>query len=184
MKSSPWISTTRGVVHRWLPFAMGYPLGSHISGEEDWKIPVICSSAETMDLMGVYRTLEVPGNTLNLALTESPVFITPADGTRLADAWIQAVTRYREVIPGQEGKELTARIRNLSSNPLKGEVMAEVPEGLSLEPATQSVEVPPGGEEVLTFELSVAADCEAKNHFLILRLVGTLPDALAMTPMR
>ena len=154
-----------------------------VEGEEDWKIPVTCSSAETMDLMGVYRTLEVPGNTLNLALTESPVFITPADGTRLADAWIQAVTRYREVIPGQEGKELTARIRNLSSKSLKGEVMAEVPEGLSLEPATQSVEVPPGGEEVLTFELSVAADCEAKNHFLILRLVGTLPDALAMTPM-
>ena len=152
-----------------------------VDGPARLSVPVVTESVEMMDLMGVYADGGVDDGVLDLDLTESPLFVTATDGTLLVDAWIQALTRYREVIRGQRGLVLTLEVRNRSDEPLQGTLHAEVPAGMSLEPASHAVDLPPGGERELSFQLSVAANCVVKNHILSYRLDAGLPETLAAT---
>jgi len=108
-------------------------------------LPVQCDSVEMMDLMGVYHTLEAQQGRLHLDLTESPVFLTPAAGNLIADRWVQALTRYREIRSGAWEKDpslkrLVVKVTNESDKPLEGTLRCEPPRGFVLEPSTPEVQ--------------------------------------------
>lgn len=152
-----------------------------VDGPDKFSVPVQCAAVELMDLMGVYHDIEVKAGTLQLELTESPVFITPKEGALLIDRWVQAITRYREVFPGLNGKELTVKVRNDSDQPLRGTLLCDPPEGLVLDPASHQVELDAGVERDFLFKLSVDSDCPVKLCSLTFQLQSepALPAGLA-----
>ena len=155
-----------------------------VEGTDELTLPVQCGTVETMDLMGVYGSLETDNGQLSLQLTESPVFVSPAeDGELLFDRWVQAQTRYKEVGVGQRGRAVRVVVTNEGSDPLRGTLVGNSPEGLSLSPANRQVDLGPGEEMENEFILSVAADCPSKLYEIpfALRSDEEIPAVLART---
>ena len=135
-----------------------------VEGPDELTLPVQSETVETMDLMGVYGSLEADDGLLTLQVTESPVFLTPSDGERLVDQWVQAQTRYREMGAGQRGRAVRVAVTNEGTDPLRGTLLGDSPQGLSLSPATRQIELDPGEEMEYEFNLSVTADCAPKLY--------------------
>jgi len=154
-----------------------------VDGTEQFTLPVQCNAVDVMGLMGVYDTQTAPGGLLNLELTESPLFITPTEGKLIANRWVQAITRYRQVRPGEQDKTFLIKVTNEGAQLLEGTLRCKVPAGLALEPAAQPVRLPPGAEQEYEFSLSVLPDCKVALHTLVFSLQTKEPleECLATT---
>jgi len=132
-----------------------------VDGPAPFDLPVRCDSVEVMDLMGVYHSLSAEGGQLSFDLTESPVFIAPAEGHLIADRWVQVLTRFRQVRLGEKDKRLVVKVTNHSARSLEGTLRCHLPADFTVEPVTHPVEVAPAEERDYEFSLSVPAQLSA-----------------------
>jgi len=154
-----------------------------VEGPDQFTLPVQCDAVELMDLMGVYHAVETPDGVLALDLTESAVFITPSNGELLADRWIQATRRYRQVRTGSKGTAFPVVVKNLRNEPLEGTLRCTPPAGVSIESDAFLVSLEPGQEKDYEFSIDVSSDCAVGLHSLAFRLEAdpALPQPLAET---
>jgi len=133
--------------------------------------------------MGAYDAMEVADGVLELDLTQSPLFITPSNGELLADRWVQATRRYRQVQPGSKGTAFPVVVKNVRNERLEGTLRCTPPEGVSVGSTAFPVSLDPGQEKEYEFRVDVSSDCAVGLHNLPFRLEAdpALPQPLAET---